>query len=89
MATPWCTPVSQVISSLVVQSTVSAALTAAGLAKFLSVEVRGRYRCARSWQGKPKMFKGEIVHMHQCGGHSQIVKSDKVLIKYNETLWFL
>ena len=50
--TPWCTPVSQVISSPGVQSTGSAALTAAGLARCRSAEVRGRQRSDRANDGE-------------------------------------
>lgn len=58
MVTPWCTLVSQVISSPGVQSTVSAALTAAGLARCLSAEVRGRRRSVRADDGEDGAEEG-------------------------------
>lgn len=63
MVIPWCTPVSQVISSPGVQSTESAALTAAGRARCLCAEVRCWQRSAGADDGKGgevklKMFKG-------------------------------
>lgn len=80
MVTPWCTPVSQVISFPGVQSTVSAALTAAGLARCRCAEVRGRQRSPRADDGEDggeegegeieevRMFQGNVLQMHVGGG---------------------
>lgn len=76
--TPWCTPVSQVISSRGVRSTGSAALTAAGLARCRSAEVRGGQRSDRANDGEDgggegrckvvNVFERTMVHLHKGGG---------------------